>query len=55
MNVLVIEDDRKIASLLERGLSEHGHRMSIAGNGREGAEMMVGGGYDVALLDILLP
>ncbi|RZU43676.1 response regulator transcription factor [Edaphobacter modestus] len=55
MNVLVIEDDRKISSLLERGLSEHGHRVSIAGNGREGAEMMVGGGYDVALLDILLP
>jgi DNA-binding response OmpR family regulator len=55
MNVLVIEDDRKISSLLERGLSEHGHQVSIAGNGREGAEMMVGGGYDVALLDILLP
>jgi two-component system OmpR family response regulator len=55
MNVLVIEDDRKISSLLERGLSEHGHRVSIAGNGREGAEMMVSGAYDVALLDILLP
>ena len=40
---------------LERGLSEDGHRVSIAGNGREGAEMMMGGGYDVALLDILLP
>jgi two-component system, OmpR family, response regulator len=54
MNVLVIEDDRKIASLLERGLSEHG-RVSISGNGRQGVEMMVGGEYDAALLDILLP
>ena len=55
MNVLVIEDDQKIASLLERGLSEHGHRVSISGNGRQGVEMMVGGEYDAALLDILLP
>jgi two-component system, OmpR family, response regulator len=55
MNVLVIEDDRKIANLLERGLGEHGHRVSVSGDGREGAEMMVRGSYDVALLDILLP
>src|SRR5580698_6948065 len=55
MNILVIEDDRKISNLLERGLSEHGHRVSVSGNGREGAEMMLGGGYDAALLDILLP
>jgi two-component system copper resistance phosphate regulon response regulator CusR len=53
MNVLVIEDDRKIAGLLERGLSEHGHRVSISGNGRQGVEMMIGGEYDAALLDIL--
>ena len=55
MNVLVIEDDRKIARLLERGLSEHGHLVSVSGNGQEAAEMIIGGGYDAALLDILLP
>jgi two-component system copper resistance phosphate regulon response regulator CusR len=55
MNVLVIEDDRKIAGLLERGLGENGHRVSVSCNGREGAEMMLTGGYDAALLDILLP
>jgi len=55
MNVLVIEDDRRIAGLLERGLSENGHRVSVSGNGREGAEMILGGEYDAALLDILLP
>jgi two-component system copper resistance phosphate regulon response regulator CusR len=55
MNVLIIEDDRRIASLLERGLSENGHRVSLSGNGQEGAELMLGGGYDAALLDILLP
>jgi DNA-binding response OmpR family regulator len=55
MNVLVIEDDRRIAGLLERGLGENGHRVSVSGDGREGVEMMLGGRYDAALLDILLP
>lgn len=55
MNVLVIEDDRRIAGLVERGLRDHGHRVCLAGNGREGAAMMLGGNFDVALLDILLP
>ena len=55
MNVLVIEDDRRIAGLLERGLSENGHQVSVSGNGREGAEMMLRGGFDAALLDIYLP
>jgi len=55
MNVLVIEDDRRIAGLIERGLSENGHRVSLSTNGREGIEMMLGGGFDAALLDILLP
>lgn len=55
MNVLIVEDDRKIAGLLERGLGENGHCVSVAGNGREGAEMLLAGKYDAALLDILLP
>jgi len=55
MNVLVIEDDRKIASLLERGLSENGHQVVVASDGPEGAKMMLEGNYDAALLDVLLP
>jgi two-component system copper resistance phosphate regulon response regulator CusR len=55
MNVLLIEDDKRIASLVERGLEEDGHRVSISHSGTEGAEMMLGHEYDAALLDILLP
>ena len=55
MNVLLIEDDRRIASLVERGLKEDGHCVCVSHNGAEGAEIMMGGEYDVALLDILLP
>ncbi len=55
MNILVIEDDRRIAGLIERGLSENGHRVSLAGTGAQGIELMLRGGFDAALLDILLP
>jgi DNA-binding response OmpR family regulator len=55
MNVLVIEDDNRIASLVDRALTEDGHRVSLSDNGREGAEMLLTGRFDAALLDILLP
>jgi two-component system copper resistance phosphate regulon response regulator CusR len=55
MNVLLIEDDRRIAALVERGLKEDGHSVSISHSGAEGAEMLLEREYDVALLDILLP
>ncbi|MBT9332307.1 response regulator transcription factor [Acidipila sp. 4G-K13] len=55
MNVLLIEDDRRIAELVERGLREDGHCVSVSHNGTEGAAMMLEGEYDAALLDILLP
>jgi DNA-binding response OmpR family regulator len=55
MNVLVIEDDKRIASLVERALIGDGHRVALSHHGREGAEMLLADRYDAALLDILLP
>jgi DNA-binding response OmpR family regulator len=55
MNILVIEDDRRIAALVERALIEDGHTVSVSHNGCEGAEMLLKGNYEVALLDVLLP
>jgi two-component system copper resistance phosphate regulon response regulator CusR len=55
MNVLVIEDDKRIAGLVERGLRENGHQVFLSYNGKEGADMMLAGKYDAALLDIYLP
>ena len=55
MNVLVIEDDKRIAGLVERGLRENGHQVFLSFNGKEGAEMMLAGKYDAALLDVYLP
>jgi DNA-binding response OmpR family regulator len=55
MNVLVIEDDQRIANLVERALREDGHRVVLSHNGREGADRLLAGKFDAALLDILLP
>jgi DNA-binding response OmpR family regulator len=55
MNVLVIEDDNRIADLVQRALTEDGHRVAVSHNGREGADMLLSGRFDAALLDILLP
>ncbi len=55
MNVLLIEDDRRIAELVERGLQEDGHRVSVTHDGVDGARRMLSGEFDAALLDILLP
>ena len=55
MNVLVVEDDNRIASLVDRALTEDGHNVAVSDNGREGAEMLLSGRFDAALLDILLP
>jgi len=55
MNILVIEDDARIAKLVERALEGEGHHVAISGNGREGASMLLSGRFDATLLDILLP
>ena len=55
MNVLVVEDDNRIANLVDRALTEDGHHVTVSGNGREGASMLLSGRFDAALLDILLP
>jgi DNA-binding response OmpR family regulator len=55
MNILVVEDDNRIANLVDRALTEDGHHVTVSGNGREGAGMLLSGRFDAALLDILLP
>lgn len=53
--VLVIEDDPGIADLLRRGLGSHGMRVAVAEDGAAGREAWSGGGFDVVLLDVMLP
>lgn len=55
MKVLVIEDDADTASYVTRGLHEHGHLADHAPDGRDGLLMAGGGGYDVLVVDRMLP
>ncbi len=55
MRILVIEDDTAAASFLLKALREAGHVPDHADDGETGAAMAVGGGYDVLVVDRMLP
>jgi two-component system OmpR family response regulator len=55
MRVLIAEDDRKLAGLLERGLGESGMRVQLVGRGDDALSELSRGGVDVAVLDVMLP
>lgn len=55
MRVLVIEDDRAIASVLERSLKEESYAVDVAGDGIEGEWLATENPYDVIILDVMLP
>jgi DNA-binding response OmpR family regulator len=55
MKLLVIEDEKKIANLLQKGLKEHGYVVEVCFDGNEGLERASSHPYDAIILDIMLP
>jgi two-component system OmpR family response regulator len=55
VRVLVVEDDPKLAGLIRRGLREEGLVADIAHSGEEALWVAGSSGYDVVLLDVMLP
>ncbi len=55
MRVLIVEDERKLADLLARGLREEGHAADIAGRGEDAVWMAEAAPYDGIVLDVMLP
>jgi DNA-binding response OmpR family regulator len=55
MKVLIVEDDRKIASAVRRGLVAEGFTVDVAEDGLVGQWMAIEGGYDAVVLDLMLP
>ncbi len=55
MDVLVIEDDTRIARLIERALVEAGYRVDVVGDGVAGLAGATQGIYHLIVLDVLLP
>jgi two-component system, OmpR family, response regulator len=55
MRVLVVEDDKKIASLVLHGLQEAGFAVDHAANGDDGLQFALSAPYDAAVVDVMLP
>jgi two-component system OmpR family response regulator len=55
MKVLIVEDDESIASFVGKGLKEAGFSVDHAADGADGYAMILGGNYDAAVVDIMLP
>jgi DNA-binding response OmpR family regulator len=55
MQVLVVEDEKRLAALLRQGLAEEGHSVVVAHDGREGLETALAGRFDAIILDVMLP
>ncbi|MFC5861835.1 response regulator transcription factor [Acidicapsa dinghuensis] len=55
MNVLIIEDDKRIANVLRMGLLEDGHQVQLSYRGDEGRDLIASEGFDVVVLDVMLP
>lgn len=55
MRILVVEDEKKVAGFIQRGLEEEGYAVDVAYDGEEGVEKALSQAYDVILMDIMLP
>ena len=55
MRILVIEDEEKVANLIQRGLEEEHYTVDVAHDGPTGFEMALDNIYDAIVLDVMLP
>ncbi|MBZ5607850.1 MAG: response regulator transcription factor [Acidobacteriia bacterium] len=55
MQVLVVEDEQRMADLLRQGLEEEGHSVVLAADGRDGLAMAESHPFDAIVLDVMLP
>jgi len=53
--ILVVEDEKKVASFIKRGLEEENFSVDVAGDGEEGLTLAQGNRYDLILMDLMLP
>lgn len=55
MNLLIVEDERRVASFLERGLRAEGYAVTVARDGDRAARLAVGEPFSLVILDLRLP
>ncbi|GAA2908162.1 MULTISPECIES: response regulator transcription factor [Streptomyces] len=55
MRLLIVEDEKRLALSLARGLTAEGYAVDVVHDGREGLHQASEGTYDLVILDIMLP
>ncbi|AZS77778.1 response regulator [Achromobacter spanius] len=55
MRILVIEDERKLAHYLQKGLREHNYVVDVSLDGTDGRHAALENNYDLIVLDVMLP
>ena len=55
MRILVVEDEKKVASFIKKGLEEEYYAADIASDGKEGLKLAQNEEYDLIIMDIMLP
>jgi two-component system copper resistance phosphate regulon response regulator CusR len=55
VRILIVEDERKTAAYLRKGLAENGFLVEVADNGEDGLFLAETGGFDLIVLDVMLP
>ncbi len=55
MHILIIEDEVKMAAILQKGLKESSHTADVAHRGDEGLKLALSREYDLIILDVMLP
>ncbi|HUC91773.1 MAG TPA: response regulator transcription factor [Paenibacillus sp.] len=54
-NILIIDDDKTISTMIRRGLTYEGYDVRVAGNGKEGLHQVLDHEPDLIVLDIMMP
>lgn len=55
MQILIVEDEKKMAAVLKQGLEAENHRVTLAYDGRSGLDLAETTEFDVVVLDLMLP
>ena len=55
MRILVVEDERKVASFIKKGLEEEGYAVDVSADGEEGLALALTRVHDLIILDVRLP
>ena len=55
MKVLLVEDEPNVAGVINKGLQENGHQVTVAMDGNIGLQLATSNVFDIMILDIMLP